>query len=245
MGPAAAAAARLPLRRDRPGDRPAAGEPGRGPADSGARILVVEDNVEILELINLQLRDRYRIYVASDGQQGLELAQRERPDLIVTDYMMPEMDGLTMLRRMRADPQLAEIPVIMLSARSQIADRVAAREAGADVYLGKPFSPARARGGDPAAAGQAGAPHPGRHAGPRRGAGDGQRRAGPRDLQPAQLHQERQPGDRRERGQAAAGPARGSAARSGGGDRPGPPADRPHGGERRPGRGAHREGGGA
>ena len=61
---------------------------------AAARVLVVEDNAEILELINLQLRDRYRVYVASDGKQGLELAQRERPDLIVTDYMMPEMDGL-------------------------------------------------------------------------------------------------------------------------------------------------------
>ena len=90
---------RLPLRRDRPGDRPAAGPGPSDPPASGARVLVVEDNVEILELINLQLRDKYRVYVASDGEQGLELAQRERPDLIVTDYMMPEMDGLTMLRR--------------------------------------------------------------------------------------------------------------------------------------------------
>jgi signal transduction histidine kinase len=104
------------------------------------RILVVEDNIEILELITLQLRDRYGILVASDGAQGLELAQRERPDLIVTDYMMPQMDGLTMLRQVRGDPRLAEIPVIMLSAKSQLADRVAAREAGADVYLAKPFS---------------------------------------------------------------------------------------------------------
>ena len=102
---------------------------------------MVEDNVEILELINLQLRDEYRIYVASDGRQGLELARRERPDLIVTDFMMPEMDGLTMLKALRADPQLAEIPVIMLSAKNQLDDRLSAREAGADVYLAKPFSP--------------------------------------------------------------------------------------------------------
>jgi signal transduction histidine kinase len=110
------------------------------PASAG-RVLLVEDNQEILELINLQLRDKFRVFVASDGKQGLELAQRERPDLIVTDYMMPEMDGLTMLKALRADPHLAEIPVIMLSARSELADRVSAREAGADIYLGKPFSP--------------------------------------------------------------------------------------------------------
>jgi signal transduction histidine kinase len=102
---------------------------------AAARVLVVEDNQEVLELVNLQLRDRYRVYVARDGKQGLELAQRERPDLIVTDYMMPEMDGLTMLRAVRADAHLAEVPVIMLSARNELADRVSAREAGADTHL--------------------------------------------------------------------------------------------------------------
>jgi signal transduction histidine kinase len=106
-----------------------------------ARVLVVEDNVEIRELISLHLGARYQVYLATDGRQGLELARRERPDLIVTDYMMPEMDGLTMLRQVREDPGLAEIPVVMLSARSQLPDRLAAREAGADVYLAKPFSP--------------------------------------------------------------------------------------------------------
>jgi signal transduction histidine kinase len=114
---------------------------GEEPPPGGARLLLVEDNVEILELVNLQLRDKYRIFVASDGRQGLELAQRELPDLIVTDYMMPEMDGLTMLKAVRADPHLAEIPVVMLSAKGQLADRLSVREAGADVYLGKPFSP--------------------------------------------------------------------------------------------------------
>jgi signal transduction histidine kinase len=113
-----------------PGERP------RGP-----RVLVVEDNAEILQLINLQLGGRYRVYSASNGRQGLDLARREQPDLIVTDYMMPEMDGLTMLKHLRADRQLAEIPVIMLTAKIDFDDRLSAREAGADVYLGKPFSP--------------------------------------------------------------------------------------------------------
>ncbi len=109
-------------------------------SSTGARVLVIEDNQEILELINLQLRDKFRVFVACDGKQGLELVQRERPDLIVTDYMMPEMDGLTMLNALKADPHLAEIPVIMLSAKSELADRVTVREAGADIYLHKPFS---------------------------------------------------------------------------------------------------------
>ena len=105
------------------------------------RILVVEDNVEILELINLQLRDKYTIFAAQDGKQGLETAKRERPDVIVTDFMMPEMDGLSMVKALREEPGLTDVPVIMLTAKNQLEDRLSAREAGADVYLEKPFSP--------------------------------------------------------------------------------------------------------
>jgi signal transduction histidine kinase len=114
----------------------------RGQAGAAsARVLLVEDNVEILELVNLQLRDKYIIYAAQNGRAGLELARRERPDLIVTDFMMPEMDGLTMLQALRADPQFAETPIIMLTSKNHLEDRLAARQAGADIYLGKPFSP--------------------------------------------------------------------------------------------------------
>jgi signal transduction histidine kinase len=110
------------------------------PTTSG-RILVVEDNVEILELINLQLRDKYTIFAAQNGVQGLELARRERPDVVVTDFMMPEMDGLTMLKAIREEQGLTDMPVIMLTAKNQLEDRLSARQAGADVYLEKPFSP--------------------------------------------------------------------------------------------------------
>jgi signal transduction histidine kinase len=113
----------------------------RGPGHGGARILLVEDNVEILELISLHLRDSHSVFTASDGEQGLEIARRERPDLIVTDFMMPKMDGLTMLKALRADPKMADVPVIMLTSRNQLDDRLSGREAGADVYLTKPFSP--------------------------------------------------------------------------------------------------------
>jgi signal transduction histidine kinase len=114
----------------------------RGPETPLAtRVLVVEDNVEILKLITLQLQAEHTLYVAQDGRQGLELAKRELPDVIVTDLMMPEMDGLTMLSLLRSDPATAQIPVIMLTAKNAVEDRVAAREAGADVYLSKPFSP--------------------------------------------------------------------------------------------------------
>jgi signal transduction histidine kinase len=120
-------------------DRRLVSRPQAAPTTS-TRILVVEDNVEILELINLQLRDKYAVLVAQNGVQGLEVATRERPDIIVTDFMMPEMDGLTMIKKLRAVTGLAETPVIMLTARNQLEDRLSAREAGADIYLEKPFS---------------------------------------------------------------------------------------------------------
>jgi signal transduction histidine kinase len=108
---------------------------------AAARILLVEDNLEILELVNLQLRDKYTIYAAQNGKAGLELARRERPDLIITDFMMPEMDGLTMLRELRSDDQFAETGIIMLTSKNHVDDRLAVRGAGADIYLSKPFSP--------------------------------------------------------------------------------------------------------
>ncbi len=108
---------------------------------SPTRILVVEDNPEILELINLQLCQRYTVSVAGNGQVGLEIARREHPDLIITDFMMPELDGLSMVQALRADRQFTETSIIMLTAKNQLEDRLAVREAGVDVYLGKPFSP--------------------------------------------------------------------------------------------------------
>jgi signal transduction histidine kinase len=110
-----------------------------------AKLLVVEDNVEVLRLLNMQLSEDYDVYLASDGKKGLELARRELPDVIITDYMMPEMDGLCMVRELRADQPTAHIPVVMLSAKNQLDDRIDARQAGAEVYLSKPFSPRELR----------------------------------------------------------------------------------------------------
>ncbi len=110
------------------------------PGPRATRVLVVEDNPDVLELVNIQLQGDHGILTAQDGRQGLALAAREAPDLIVTDFMMPEMDGLDMLRALRADPRTADTPVVMLTSKSQVEDRLQAREAGADVYLTKPFS---------------------------------------------------------------------------------------------------------
>jgi len=117
-------------------------------SDDNARatkVLVVEDNLDVLRFLNHQLSVEHSVYLAPDGVQGLELAKREMPDVIVTDYMMPEMDGLEMLRRIKADPQTAGIPVIMLTAKSKLEDRLEVREAGADEYLSKPFRPRELR----------------------------------------------------------------------------------------------------
>ena len=118
----------------------------RGPDTFKAtRVLVVEDNIDILRFIHVQLQEAHSVYLAQDGEKGLELALREAPDVIVTDYMMPQMDGLTMLRKLRADSRTADVPVIMLTAKNRLEDRLDAREAGADIYLNKPFSPRELR----------------------------------------------------------------------------------------------------
>jgi signal transduction histidine kinase len=114
---------------------------GGGPPGQTARILVVEDNLEILDFVSLHLRHRYTVLAAENGRMGLELARRENPDLIVTDFMMPELDGLSMVQELRADRQFNETSIIMLTAKNHLEDRLAGREAGVDVYLAKPFSP--------------------------------------------------------------------------------------------------------
>jgi signal transduction histidine kinase len=112
---------------------------------NATKIVVVEDNPDVLRFVSLQLREDHDVYLAQDGVKGLELAIRELPDVIITDYMMPEMDGLGLLRALRADSRTRQIPVIMLTAKTQVQDRIDAREAGAEVYLSKPFSPRELR----------------------------------------------------------------------------------------------------
>lgn len=109
------------------------------------RILVVEDNVELLRFIHTQLQGEHAVYLAQDGLQGLELAERERPDVIVTDYMMPELDGLGLIAALKQRPALADVPVVLLTAKADPSDRIRGREAGADIYLSKPFSPSELR----------------------------------------------------------------------------------------------------
>ena len=106
-------------------------------------ILVVDDEPQIVEVVRDYLKQGgYRVLAARDGQTALTLARHERPDLIVLDLMLPGgMDGLEVCRRLRRDPALADVPIIMLTARIAEADRLIGLELGADDYVTKPFSP--------------------------------------------------------------------------------------------------------
>lgn len=103
-----------------------------------ALVLVVEDAKELARLIGRELTAAgYRIVVAADGEEALKAHSREKPDLVVLDWMLPKLDGLEVLRRIREE---AYTPVLMLTARGEEIDRVMGLEVGADDYLTKPFS---------------------------------------------------------------------------------------------------------
>jgi DNA-binding response OmpR family regulator len=105
-------------------------------------ITIVEDEDDIRTLVSVALRkERFRVQEFSDGKRFLSSLRSERPDLVVLDLMLPDTDGFTICRGMRADRALASIPVIMLTARAEEADRILGLELGADDYVVKPFSP--------------------------------------------------------------------------------------------------------
>ncbi len=103
------------------------------------RILVADDDGDMREYIE-QLLAGYDVVTVADGEAALRSARTRRPDLILTDIMMPGMDGLDLMRAFRADPDLSYVPVILLSARAGEESRIEGLEAGADEYLVKPFS---------------------------------------------------------------------------------------------------------
>lgn len=104
------------------------------------KILVIEDNAEVREFLKLCLSGHYEILDASNGKAGWELAINEIPDLIITDIMMPEMDGNEFCRTLKADIRTSHIPVMMLTARNSMDQQLEGLENGADIYLTKPFS---------------------------------------------------------------------------------------------------------
>ncbi len=103
------------------------------------KILIVEDNELNIDLLIQLLEDEYELVTASDGEQGLELAQQTLPDLILMDMSLPVMDGYEATRRIKAIPKLSQVPVIGLSAHAMSGDADKARAAGCDDYLTKPL----------------------------------------------------------------------------------------------------------
>ncbi len=106
------------------------------------RILVVEDDQDILSLIEWHLKaEGYQPLIEKDGQRGLDVALREKPDLIVLDLMLPSLDGLEICKVLKKNEATEHIPVIMLTAKGEEIDRIIGFELGADDYMVKPFSP--------------------------------------------------------------------------------------------------------
>jgi two-component system, OmpR family, alkaline phosphatase synthesis response regulator PhoP len=109
---------------------------------SRERILVVDDEEDLLELVNYNLsKEGYRVHGVGTGEEALAEARKSLPDLIVLDLLLPNVDGLEVCRLLKSDPKTQQIPIIMLTAKSEEADVVSGLELGADDYLTKPFSP--------------------------------------------------------------------------------------------------------
>lgn len=108
--------------------------------DSRCRLLVIEDNREIAAYIGAQFTDRYAVSYAANGKDGLEKALQLVPDLIITDLMMPGMDGLEVCRQVRGNDIINHIPIIVVTAKVTEEERIRGLEAGADAYLAKPFN---------------------------------------------------------------------------------------------------------
>jgi len=105
------------------------------------RVLVVDDDPQVLRLLRVNLElEGYEVVSANDGLEALEAVEAENPDLVVCDVMMPGMDGVEVVRRLRADSK--QVPVVMLSAKAMRSDMRAGLDAGANEYVTKPFDPA-------------------------------------------------------------------------------------------------------
>lgn len=143
----------LPVHREAPLSAPAAAKTPSEAADADAetldsspaaharhyRLLIVEDNPDVIHYIQHFLQDNFELLTAYDGEQGVAIAVERVPDIIVSDIMMPKMDGLQLCRTLKADFRTNHIPIVLLTAKTDLGSRIAGLEAGADAYLAKPF----------------------------------------------------------------------------------------------------------
>ena len=105
-------------------------------------ILVADDESHILHVVSLKLKNAgYRVLTARDGQEALEMAQQEKPDLLITDYHMPQLSGIELCRKLKQDPATTNIPAIMLTARGYSLEPADTEQSGILRMLSKPFSP--------------------------------------------------------------------------------------------------------
>jgi signal transduction histidine kinase len=104
-------------------------------------VLVVEDSADVVRIIHLALHQHFRVFSAPDGAKGFAMAAERRPTLIITDLTMPEVDGIELTQQLRADARTRHIPIVMLSARSDLDDRVASLDVGVNAFVTKPFAP--------------------------------------------------------------------------------------------------------
>lgn len=106
------------------------------------KILIVDDEKDIVKMLDYNLKkEGYRTISAHDGEYALDLAARQKPDLIILDLMLPGVDGLEACRILKKDKETQHIPIIMLTAKTQVSDKIVGLELGADDYITKPFSP--------------------------------------------------------------------------------------------------------
>ncbi|MCE9632047.1 MAG: response regulator [Planctomycetia bacterium] len=106
------------------------------------RVLVVDDEEDLLELVRYNLtKEGYAVECVGSGEEALKAVRRQPPDLIVLDLMLPAVDGLEVCRRLKADPKTRDVPIVMLTAKSEEGDMIAGLDRGADDYIAKPFSP--------------------------------------------------------------------------------------------------------
>ena len=106
------------------------------------KVLLVEDDPVILRLLEVNFElEGYDVVLAHDGAEGIDLARSERPDLVISDIMMPKVSGLELVAALKGDEATAGIPIILLSAKAQSGDVKAGMEVGADDYVTKPFEP--------------------------------------------------------------------------------------------------------
>ena len=104
-------------------------------------VLVIDDEESIVDLIKLGLKyEGFEVVAASDGEEGIAAAQRTNPIFIILDWMLPDMDGLEVCRRLRSNPTTLDIPILLLTAKDEVGNRVEGLNTGADDYLTKPFS---------------------------------------------------------------------------------------------------------